>query len=316
MKYHFLAALAVLNIYGVSQGENLETDSTHESIESSESVNDTETPSSNDVLAPYFETRGIDSQNDDERPLTAQTSTDQTPAEGEATTPTETTTEPAPATEPATKTTPPKRTKKKRKKPGVIGADGSVTSAGIVGHGSQDSGAPYRANIELGFDFSSKSQNLKYTNETFKTTSTHIGFDIAWLFVFLKMEAGPLFYFASDNQKIGSTTTKSSAFGLGGAFFFNMGNIHSDKFVPYAGIKLLTSSETIDSGSKVTEKMTDFGIEGGMKYFVGAHLALKPFLRYQLTFSGESKSEATSPATVASITGSELNLGLGLAKYF
>jgi hypothetical protein len=316
MKYHFLAAVAALNIYGVSQGENLETDSTHENIESTEAVTDAETSSSNDVLAPYFETRSIDNQNDDGRPLTAQSTTDQPPAEGEATTPPETTTEPTPTTEPATKTTPPKKTKKKKKKSGVIGADGSVTSAGVAGHGAQDSGAPYRANIELGFDFSSKSQNLKYTNETFKTTSTHIGFDIAWLFVFLKMEAGPLFYFSSDNQKTGSTTIKSSAFGLGGAFFFNMGNIHSDKFVPYAGVKLLTSSETIDSGSKVTDKMTDFGIEGGMKFFLGAHLALKPFLKYQLTFSGESKSEATSPATVASITGSELNLGLGLAKYF
>lgn len=316
MKYHFLAAMLVLNVYGVSQGENLDTDSTHENIESNEAVTNTETSNSNDVLAPYFETQSIDNQIDDDRPLTAQSTTEQPPAEGEATTPPDTATEAAPTTEPATKATPPKRTKKKKKKSGVIGADGSVTSAGVVGHGAQDSGAPYRANIELGFDFSSKSQNLKYTNETFKTTSTHIGFDIAWLFVFSKMEAGPLFYFSSDNQKIGSNTTKISAFGLGGAFFFNMGNIHSDKFVPYAGVKLLTSSETTDSGSKVTDKMTDFGIEGGMKYFLGAHLALKPFLRYQMTFSGESKSEATKPATVASITGSDLTLGVGLAKYF
>jgi hypothetical protein len=316
MKSHLLAAVAVLNIYSVSQGKNLETDSTQENIESTEAVIDTETSSSNDVLAPYFETQSIDNQNDDERPLTAQSTTDQPPAEGDAALAPETTTEPAPTTEPATKATPPRRTKKKKKKSGVIGADGSVTSAGVVGHGAQDSGAPYRANIELGFDFSSKSQNLKYTNETFKTTSTRIGFDIAWLFVFSKMEAGPIFNFSSDNQKIGSSTTKSSAFGLGGAFFFNMGNIHSDKFVPYAGIKLLTSSKTTDSGSKVTDKMTDFAIEGGMKYFLGAHLALKPFLRYQMTFSGESKSEATEPATVASITGSDLTLGVGLAKYF
>lgn len=316
MKYHFLAAMVVLNVYGVAQGENLETDATHENIEANEAVSNTETSNSNDVLAPYFETQNVDNQNDDDRPLTAQSTTEQPPAEGETTTPPDTATEAAPTTEPATKATPPKRTKKKKKKSGVIGADGSVTSAGVVGHGAQDSGAPYRANIELGFDFSSKSQNLKYTNETFKTTSTHIGFDIAWLFVFLKMEAGPLFYFSSDNKKTGSTTTKISAFGLGGAFFFNMGNIHSDKFVPYAGVKLLTTSETTDSGSKVTDKMTDFGIEGGMKYFLGAHLALKPFLRYQMTFSGESKSEATKPATVASITGSDLTLGVGLAKYF
>ena len=316
MKYHFLAAMVALNIYGVSQGENLESDSTQEDVESTEAVTNNETSSSNDVLAPYFETKSMDKQNDNDRPLTAQSTTDQPPADAEATTPPETTTEPAPTTEPATKITPPKRTKKKKKKSAVTAADGSVNSAGIVGHGAQDSGAPYRANIELGFDFSSKSQNLKYTNETFKTTSTHIGFDIAWLFIFSKMEAGPLFYFSSENQKIGSNTTKISGFGVGGAFFFNMGNIHSDKFVPYAGVKLLTSSQTTDTGSKVTDKMTDFGIEAGMKYFVGAHLALKPFLRYQLTFSGESKSEATSPATVASITGSELNLGLGLAKYF
>lgn len=316
MKYHFLAAMVALNIYGVSQGENLETDPTNENIESTEPNTNTETSSSNDILAPYFETGSTDNQNNDDRPLTAQSTTDQAPAEGEATTPPDTTTESTPTTEPATKTTPPKKTKKKKKKSGVIGADGSVASAGVVGHGAQDSGAPYRANIELGFDFSSKSQNLKYTNETFKTTSTRIGFDLAWLFVFSKMEAGPIFNFSSQNQKIGSSTTKSSAFGLGGAFFFNMGNIHSDKFVPYAGIKLLTSSKTTDSGSKVTDKMTDFGIEGGMKYFLGAHLALKPFLRYQMTFSGESKNEATKPATVASITGSDLTLGVGLAKYF
>jgi hypothetical protein len=53
-----------------------------------------------------------------------------------------------------------------------------------------------------------------------------------------------------------------------------------------------------------------------MKYFVGAHLALKPFLSYEMAISGEEKNESTSPATVASVTGSTLELGLGVAKYF
>lgn len=313
MKYHFLATMAALNIYSVSLGENIETDSTAENLES---VANEEKSISNDVLAPYFETQDIDNQNAENRPLTAQTTTDQTTGEGDTATTPETTTEPSESTEPVAKPTPQKKTKRKKKKSAVTAVDGSSNSAGVVGHGAQDSGAPYKANIELGFDFSSQTKNFKYKNETIKSTTTHLGLDIAWLFVFSKMEAGPLFNFSSDNEKSGSITTKNSAFGLGGAFFFNMGNIHSDKFVPYAGVKLLTSSATVDTGTKVTEKMTDFGIEGGMKYFLGAHLALKPFLRYQMTFSGESKSEASSPAIVASITGSDLNLGVGLAKYF
>ncbi len=309
MKYRFLATIVALNIYGVSHAENLESNSEDETIDSSEPAASSEDSVANDTLAPYFETKELDNRNTDRKPLTAQSTTDQAPAEGDAATTPETT------TEPATKTTPPKKMKRKKKAVGTA-ADGSVNSTAGAGHGAQDSGAPYKANIELGFDFSSQTQNQKYTNETFKTTTTHLGLDIAWLFVFSKMEAGPLFNFSSDNQKSGSITQKSSAFGLGGAFFFNMGNIHSDKFVPYVGVKLLTSSGTTDTGTKVTEKTTDFGLEGGMKYFLGAHLALKPFLRYQMTFTGETKSEATSPATVASITGSELNLGLGLAKYF
>jgi hypothetical protein len=311
MKYHFLATIVALSICGVSQAETLESDANDARVDSAEPMANVDNSESNDTLAPYFETKELDNQNADNNPLTAQSTTEQTPAEGDAATTPETTTEPSDTTEAPAKPAPAKKTKKKKKKTSATGADGSV-----MGHGAQDSGAPYRANIELGFDFSSESQNLKYTNETFKTTKTHLGLDIAWLFVFSKMEAGPLFSFSSDNEKSGSITQKSSAFGLGGAFFFNMGNIHSDKFVPYAGLKLLTSSKTTDTGTKVTDKATDLGLEGGMKFFLGAHLALKPFLRYQMTFSGESKSEATSPATVASVTGSVLNLGVGLAKYF
>ena len=95
----------------------------------------------------------------------------------------------------------------------------------------------------------------------------------------------------------------------------NFGNIHADKLVPYAGVSLKMNTETNDS-TKETDKDTKLGLQGGMKYFVGAHLALKPFLSYEMTLSGEKKNESTTPATVGSVTGSTLELGLGMAKYF
>lgn len=99
--------------------------------------------------------------------------------------------------------------------------------------------------------------------------------------------------------------------GFGGAFFMNFGNIQADKLVPYAGASVMMDTKTDDS-SKATKKLTNLGLEGGMKYFVGAHLALKPFLSYEMTLSGEDKRDTS----VGSVTGNTLQLGVGLAKYF
>jgi hypothetical protein len=144
---------------------------------------------------------------------------------------------------------------------------------------------------------------------------TELGLDVTWLFIFSKMEAGPIFSYKSGTTKIGDISIKENSMGIGGAFFMNFGNIQADKLVPYAGVAVKMETETNDS-TKETSKYTKLGLQGGMKYFVGAHLALKPFLSYEMAISGEEKNESTSPATVASVTGSTLELGLGVAKYF
>jgi hypothetical protein len=186
---------------------------------------------------------------------------------------------------------------------------------GATGHGAQESGMPYKANIDLGFKFSSQSKTTKFTDRSDKSTETKLGLDVTWLFIFSKMEAGPIFSYLSTTTKEGEATTKGSSMGIGGAFFMNFGNIHADKLVPYAGVSLKMNTETNDS-TKVTNKDTNLGLQGGMKYFVGAHLALKPFLSYEMTLSGENKDESSTSASVGSVTGSNLELGLGLAKYF
>lgn len=289
-----------------------------------------------EIYEKYFETIDPEAEPETEvpeQPLSAQATSDDPAAASDATptTPTPPTTPPATSTTPpATTTTPgpkPKKVVRKKKKKIPATAAGETTPIeGATGHGAQDSGLPYKANVDLGFSFSSQSLNLKYSNETKKISSTEIELDLAWLFIVSRMEIGPRVNFTSMTQKEGSVVAlKESGFGIGGVFFFNFGNIHTDKFVPYLGTALIISSlsstmpsaETDGAEDKVTVKTTDMGLQFGMKYFVGAHLALKPFFTYDLTINGERREEsAGASATVGALSGGTMRLGLGLAKYF
>ena len=229
----------------------------------------------------------------------------------------ESTTTPAPPSAEQPGTTPKKVLKKKKKK-AAAGAE-SADTGNSLGHGSQDSGQPYKANLDFSFSFASSSRNQKYTDKTSKNTSSSLQLDLAYLFVFGSMEAGPMFSFSSGSEKESGTsaTTKSSGLGLGGAFVYNLGNIQQDKMVPFVGLKIERISETTDIASvKTTDSEMRLGLEGGVKYFLGSHLALKPFLSYQLTMSGEHKVESSgSGASVSSVTGSDLTIGVGLSTY-
>jgi hypothetical protein len=263
-------------------------------------------------LDQYFNRTNADTS-DNNQPLSAQATTEPTApaADGAATS-----TAPAGTATDGT-TTPAKKVVKKKKKKAAAGAVATDTATveGATGHGTQDSGLPYKANFDLGFKFKSDSATLKYADNSTKFSMTELGLDVTWLFIFSKMEAGPIFSYKSETTKIGDISIKENSMGIGGAFFMNFGNIHADKLVPYAGVSLKMNTETNDS-TKETDKNTKLGLQGGMKYFVGAHLALKPFLSYEMALSGEKKDESTTPATVGSVTGSTLELGLGLAKYF
>ncbi len=262
-------------------------------------------------LDQYFN-RTNDDTNDDNQPLSAQATTEETSpaADGAATS-----TAPADTTTDATVTPAKKVVKKKKKKKASAMASDMAAVEGATGHGTQESGMPYKANIDLGFKFASQSKTIKFKELSVKSTETKLGLDVTWLFIFSKMEAGPIFSYTSGTTKIGEISIKESSMGLGGAFFMNFGNIHADKLVPYAGVSLKMNTETNDS-TKETDKNINLGLQGGMKYFVGAHLALKPFLSYEMAINGEYRDESSSPATVGSVTGSNLELGLGLAKYF
>ena len=284
-----------------------------------ETVNAVNTETINDqavenegTLDQYFNRAENDNnQNASEQPLSAQATTEGTtpPADGSATTaPAGTTTDPAAA--------PVKKTVKRRKKKAPVAAttDGVVVE-GATGHGAQETGLPYKANIDLDFKYQSQSLTQKFEDLSTKKTTTTLGLDVAWLFIFSKMEAGPVLAYGSTTTKEGEEdAVKTSTMGIGGAFVMNFGNIHADKMVPYAGVSLLMNTETGDS--KVSTKTTNLGLQGGVKYFLGGHLALKPFLSYEMTVSGEYKDESGESASVASLSGNNLELGVGLAKYF
>lgn len=235
----------------------------------------------------------------------------ETPAAAESTT-----TPAAPSAEQPGTT--PKKVLKKRKKKAAAGAE-SADMGNSLGHGSQDSGQPYKANLDFSFSFASSSRNQKYTDRTVKSTSSSLQLDLGYLFVFGSMEAGPLFSYSSGSTKEGSDSDaiKSSGLGIGGAFAYNLGNIQQDKMVPFIGLKIEKISETLDIASvKTTDSELRLGLEGGVKYFLGSHLALKPFLSYQLIMSGEHKVESSvASASVGSVTGSDLTIGVGLSTY-
>lgn len=233
---------------------------------------------------------------------------------------------PAPTTEsaPADDATKSKKTvKKKKKKKG----SGEAEVATASGHGTQESGAPYSANVDLGLTYSSTSKTRKYSDTPLKDTSTELELTLMYLFVFGKIEIGPMIAYTSQNEKTqnsstSTTTTTITGMGLGGAFYFNIGNIHQDKFVPYAGLTFLrfsaasTSKSEGSSEIKSSSSSMDAGVELGGKYFMGGHVALKPFLNFDMTLSGDNKDDSSGTELVASVTGSKLSLGLGMATYF
>lgn len=270
---------------------------------------------SNDGNLDQYFNRNADESRDSNQPLSAQAPAEETaPATDESAT---TTTPPATPTQPgSTGTTPAKKGVKKRKKKAATSATTPGTAVdAATGHGAQDSGLPYKANFDLEFKFASQNITTKYEDLSAKSTITEMGLDVTWLFIFSSMEAGPRLAYSSKNTKSDDETAKESSMGFGGAFFMNFGNIQADKLVPYAGASVMMNTQTNDD-AKTTRKMTDLGLQGGMKYFVGAHLALKPFLSYEMTLSGEDKREVGSDTSVGSVTGSTLKLGVGLAKYF
>ena len=220
----------------------------------------------------------------------------------------------------------PAKVKKKKKK----AATGDQAAVG-AGHGVQESGLPYKAGVDMSLTYSSESKTKKYSDKSQKESTTAMGLDLDYLFVFGHLEAGPKITFLSMSEKTPNATDntvsdekKTSAMGFGAVFVIDIGNIHQDSLVPYVDFDLVKESKTVTSttgGSSASTKVTDtdmrIGLGGGVKIFMGGHIALKPFLKYELIMSGSTKTEETGQnAVVASVTGNKLSLGMGLAKYF
>ena len=217
-----------------------------------------------------------------------------------------------------------KKSSKKKKKKKKSSTDNAETSSG---HGTQDSGKPYFANADLGLTYSSQATTRKYSDKSLKDTETEIDLNLKYLLVLGKIEIGPLISYVSTATKeqlsdSASTTSTVSGIGFGAAFVFNLGNIHQDKFVPYGGLNVyrISSSTTSKTDGTAEEKSSQSalstGIELGGKYFVGGHVALKPFLSFDLILSGDDKNNATGTELVASVTGTSLAAGFGMATYF
>lgn len=221
----------------------------------------------------------------------------------------------------------PTKPKKKKKKKKKSSAAESSKIQSTAGHGTQESGLPYWANVETDLTFTSKSTTRKYSDNSLKDTETEIGLDLMYLFVLGRMEIGPLISYSNLTEKEQlsasiATTTTTVKIGFGAALFLNLGNIHQDKFVPYIGLNFArhaqtgTSKTDSTSESKSSQTQLSSGLEVGGKFFMGGHIALKPFVSFDLTFSGENKDNASGTELVASVTGTKLAAGLGLAKYF
>jgi hypothetical protein len=250
------------------------------------------------------------------------------------------------ATAPSTTTTPPvsdaapadgaakpikKVVKKKKKKKSATdpAADAAAQAGVTTGHGLQETGLPYKANVDLSLSYMNKSQTLKYSDKSYKQSSSDIDLDLKYLFILGRFEVGPLISFSSGSMKNDqgegvSTTVTSSGMGFGLAANINFGNIHQDTFVPYAGLDFTRNSITEKTkqtgGSEAKESTTEMaiGLEAGGRYFMGGHIALKPFLNFGMIMSGENKSDNGDGTgeKVASVSGTKLSIGLGLAKYF
>ena len=213
--------------------------------------------------------------------------------------------------------------KKTKKKSGATEAQ--------FGHGLQESGLPYTANVEIGFQFNKSSKTKKYSDNSSQSSSTAISLGIGYLRVLGPIEVGPLVSFLSQTDTSPNSATptendvsKTSALGLGLGFAFNIGNIHQNAMVPYIGLGVLKNSTTTvfsttgaTDTTTVTSSELNLDVDLGLKIFMGGHIALKPFVNYTILMSGESKEEITGADTVVgSVTGNTISLGLGLAKYF
>jgi hypothetical protein len=216
---------------------------------------------------------------------------------------------------------------KSKKKKGSKKQSGE--SGDSSGHGLQESGAPYKANIGASFEYASESQSKKFSDKTSKTTATTMSLGLGYLMIFGKFEVGPVLSYSNESSKIpeiidGNYTKKVvTKTGLGGMGVFNIGNIQQDKMLPYVATSILRSSSVdsqTDSSSstiKITTNITEVAPELGLKFFLGAHLAVNPYFKYILEMSGDEKTEVTgSDATVAAVTGSKMTLGVGLLTYF
>jgi hypothetical protein len=264
--------------------------------------------SDNDPLREYFEARDDLPQTD--KSLIAQSTDGTDPAAGAAG-----------ATPGAGAKPTAKKTKKKKS------ADGTSPESATSGHGDQENGAPYFAEVGMGLWYSSESTTQKYTNESHKTAITDLALDVKYQMIFGSFEVGPKIIFGSNTKKVTTdttTTTKTSSLGLGLGFTFNMGNIHTSKLVPFVALdvdRMSSSSsvatEGVDGESKSTDTDTRPSLSVGANIFMGGHVALKPLLQYQMIMGGEHKEEETgTDAVVASVTGSKLRLGMGIATFF
>ena len=216
-----------------------------------------------------------------------------------------------------------KSIKKKKKKADAAQIDVQAT----LGHGEQESGLPYKAAVDLSLWYMSGSKTQKYSNESFKISSTNISIEAQYLVLFGRFEIGPTISYTSETLKqveatTSTYTTTGTAFGA--AIAVNFGNIHQEKMVPFISLDidrysqvLMTKVDGSSQESKTTDTVTRPAISAGAKIFMGGHLALKPMLQYQLMMGGEHKTETSGDeAVVASVTGNVVMLGMGLAKYF
>ncbi len=278
-----------------------------------------------DLIQEYFES-ALDDEDDSENndsgdsPLIRFAQTDESEKATDATTVTPSEETPADDAE-----KPKKKTKKKRKKK-KSSSDESTAELG-AGHGAQESGKPYYANADIGLTYSSHAKTRKYSDKSLKDTETEINLDLKYLFILGKIELGPLMKYKNNSTKEQlsssiSQTKLTTAIGFGAAFSLNLGNIHQDTFVPYAGLSfysLSVASTTKTDGSdesKASQTGLSAGIELGGKFFMGGHVALKPFLNFDLTFSGDDKNDENGTELVATVSGTNLALGLGMATYF
>jgi hypothetical protein len=278
-----------------------------------------------DLIQEYFES-ALDDEDDSDTNATDNNQLDRFAQTDESEKATDATTATPSEETPADGAEKPKKKIKKKKKKKKSSTDEPSAELG-EGHGSQESGKPYFANADIGLTYSSNAKTRKYSDKSLKDTETEINLDLKYLFILGKIELGPLLKYKNNATKEQlsdnlSATKVETAIGFGAAFSLNLGNIHQDKFVPYAGLsfyRLSVASTTKTDGSaesKESQTGMSSGIELGGKFFVGGHVALKPFLNFDLTFSGDDKSDESGTELVASVSGTNLALGLGMATYF